>query len=118
MKWIIPTILLLLVVNGCSPYQPPTPEQTLTTSNKTYSLDQLFTDRNGYTVYRFCDNGDYRYYVVGNGIAQMLPTTQTVVDTETDVETVDVNSRQNTAKQSGGGAKGGGSDGSGGKGKN
>jgi hypothetical protein len=54
-------------------------------SNAGYHLDELFTDPRGYTVYRFYDYGDYRYYVVGpNGGAQMLPTTKIVTETTAD----------------------------------
>jgi hypothetical protein len=69
--------LLLLALPGCT--QQPPPEQTLQVSNRGYQLDQLFTDPRGNTIYRFYDEGDYRYYVVSpNGGVQILPTTRTV----------------------------------------
>jgi hypothetical protein len=43
-------------------------------------------------VYRFYDQGDYRYYVAGPNGAQMLPTTHTVADTTTSTEVVTVES--------------------------
>ena len=86
-------MLPLLAATGCT--QQPAPEQTLQVSNKGYQLDQLFTDPRGNTVYRFFDQGDWRYYVVAaNGGVQMLPTTRTVssaawVDTTTSFVPVD-----------------------------
>jgi hypothetical protein len=67
---------------GCAAKAPP-PEKRVEVSNVGFQLDQLFTDARGYTVYRFYDKGEYRYYVVGpDGGAQMLPTTKTVHDPE------------------------------------
>jgi hypothetical protein len=65
----------------------PKPEKTVPVSNHAYQVDQLFVDPNGCTIYRFFDQGDYRYYIVGPNGAHMPPTTTTV--TETDVVTVD-----------------------------
>ena len=82
MKWIIAGTLCVLWIGGCASSQPP-PEKNLSTSNKAYGLDQLFTDANGCKIYRFYDQGDFRYYVVGPSGAQMLPTTKVVTVTET-----------------------------------
>jgi hypothetical protein len=59
---------------GCSSTKP---DQTLSVSNAGYSLDKLFTDPNGYSIYRFFDRGDFHYYVVGPGGAHMVPGTTT-----------------------------------------
>ena len=60
---------------GCR--SAPPPERPVAVSNSGFSLDQLFTDDRGYTVYRFYDKGDYRYYVVApDGTAQMVPSTR------------------------------------------
>ena len=57
----------------------PQPERRVDVSNVGYQLNQLFTDDRGYAVYRFRDQGDWRYYVVGpDGQSQMLPTTRVV----------------------------------------
>ncbi len=78
----------LFVMCGCAAERLP--EQTIPVSNNAFSLDELFTDKRGNTVYRFYDQGEYRYYVVGPNGAQMLPTTKTVTVTET--QTVEVDS--------------------------
>jgi hypothetical protein len=75
----------LAVVGGCAKAQP---QRTLPVSNQGYKLDELFTDSKGYTVYRFYDQGDYRYYVVGPNGAQMLPTTKTVSESIPSSDTV------------------------------
>src|SRR3954451_21441236 len=69
----------LVLIGGCT--QEPRPEQTVQVSNRAYQLDQLFSDPKGNTVYRFYDQGDWRYYVVGPNGVQMLPSTRTVVQT-------------------------------------
>jgi hypothetical protein len=56
-------------LGGC--IQGPPPERSIKVSNPAYTVDQLFTDPAGNTVYRFYDNGDSRYYVVGPGGPQM-----------------------------------------------
>ncbi|HWE02342.1 MAG TPA: hypothetical protein VG326_08010 [Tepidisphaeraceae bacterium] len=76
-----------VVLNGCN-VQPP-PERTAVVYG--HVLDQLFTDQRGNTVYRFWDQGDFRYYVVGpSGAPQMLPNTTHVTDTTT--TTIDTDS--------------------------
>jgi hypothetical protein len=75
----------VIAVGGCT---KTLPQRTLQVSNKAYELDELFTDPRGYTVYRFYDSGDYRYYVVGPNGAQMLPTTRTVTETTTSTDTI------------------------------
>jgi hypothetical protein len=86
MRQMIVCMAFILIV-GCA--TPTPPERTLNVSNSGYKLDELFTDGKGYTVYRFYDQGEYRYYVVGPNGAQMLPTTKTVHETDTEVITVD-----------------------------
>jgi hypothetical protein len=83
--WIVGIVMTLAA--GCGVPNPP-PERTLDVSNPGYKIDMLFKDPNGVTVYRFFDQGEYRYYVVGPDGAHMLPTTKTVHDTE--IETIDV----------------------------
>jgi hypothetical protein len=78
--------LATIFVTAC--VAPPEPQRTIQVSNPAYQLDELFTDPNGYTVYRFQDDGDSRYYVVGPGGAQMLPTTRTKYVNETTGNTV------------------------------
>lgn len=96
LAWVLGVSLL----TGCA-LQPPPPEQVLQVHG--HELDQLFTDPRGNTIYRFYDQGDYRYYVVApNGGVQMLPTTRTVTVTETDVVEVDTG-----GDASGGGGGGG-----------
>jgi hypothetical protein len=70
--------LALLMVAGCA--RTPQPAKTAFVGNNGYQLDQ-FTDANGCTVYRFYDQGDWRYYVVGPNGPQMLPSSRPVVDT-------------------------------------
>ena len=72
---------------GCAEAQP---ERTVAVSNDEYSLDELFTDQRGNTVYRFFDNGDFRYYVVGPNGVQMLPTTRTVTETTAEPQTIHI----------------------------
>ena len=79
---IVLTLPLLITGLGCARAAPP--QRTMQVSNQAYKLDELFTDPRGYTVYRFFDDGDYRYYVVGPGGAQMLPTTKTVTESTAD----------------------------------
>ncbi len=50
----------------------PQPERTFPVSNHEYKIDQLFTDPNGVTIYRFWDYGDYRYYAIGPNGVQMI----------------------------------------------
>ena len=67
-------IILSMLLLGCASARPEKSEEP---SNKGYKVDQLFTDKNGHTVYRFWDAGDYRYYVVSpTGQSQMLPSTR------------------------------------------
>jgi hypothetical protein len=54
---------------GC---QGAPPERSLKTSNPAYTVDRLFTDPAGNTVYKFVDDGESRYYVVGPNHPQML----------------------------------------------
>jgi hypothetical protein len=77
---ILVTALASITVTGC--VAAPKPQQRVQVSNPDYQLDELFTDPRGYTVYRFYDDGDSRYYVVGPNGAQMLPTTTTKYVTE------------------------------------
>jgi hypothetical protein len=82
-------VLFASTLTGCV-HQPP-PQQTLPVSNPSYKIDLLFKDPNGCSIYRFFDQGDYRYYVVGsNGSAQMIPSTHTVTETDTDTVYVPV----------------------------
>ncbi|HEV7302185.1 MAG TPA: hypothetical protein VGN72_22800 [Tepidisphaeraceae bacterium] len=67
-------LMLCLLSTGCGGTKP---DQTLSVSNAGYALDKLFTDPNGYSVYRFYDRGDFRYYVVGPNGAQMVPSSTT-----------------------------------------
>lgn len=68
---LLPALLLLA---GCA---NTSPERTDEPSNKSYKIDQLFVDRNGYTVYRFWDEGEFHYYVVSpKGETQVLPSTR------------------------------------------
>jgi len=68
-------VLTLMTLSiGCGGTKP---DQTLSVSNAGYALDKLFTDPNGYSVYRFYDRGDFRYYVVGPNGAQMVPSSTT-----------------------------------------
>ena len=71
-----PLVLLSVLLPACS-LAVQTPEKVLPTSNKDYALNLLFTDENGIMVYRFHDQGDYRYYVVGPTGTHMLPSTRT-----------------------------------------
>jgi hypothetical protein len=103
MKWIFAGTLCLAWVGGCISGKAVPPEKNLPTSNSGYSVDQLFTDANGCKVYRFYDQGEFRYYVLGPNGAQMLPTTKTVTDT--DVETIDVDSGGGHGHGGGGGHK-------------
>ncbi len=48
------------------------PEKVVPGSNPAYTVEQLFTDANGHTVYRFVDRGSYHYYVTGPRGAQMV----------------------------------------------
>ena len=68
------TVALLFISSslalGCRGTKP---DQTLSVSNAGYSLDKLFTDPNGYSVYRFIDRGEFHYYVVGPNGGQMVP---------------------------------------------
>jgi hypothetical protein len=57
-------IIGLLVFAGCDDRKA---ESTVSASNKDYKVEKLFTDDNGCAVYRFSDDGRYRYYVVGPG---------------------------------------------------
>ena len=93
-----------LSLSGCGvlfPAQVP-PEKSLPVSNSAYQVDQLFTDKNGCTLYRFFDKGDFRYYLVGPAGAQMLPSTTHVTDTTTDTVVID------SGTGGGGGGHGGG----------
>lgn len=60
------------VAVGCRSTRP---DETLSVSNAGYSLDKLFTDPNGNSVYRFIDRGEFHYYVVGPAGPQMVPGT-------------------------------------------
>ena len=48
---------------GCDD-RPPASVAT-PANNPAYQVDSLFTDADGYTVKRFRDRDEYRYYVVG-----------------------------------------------------
>jgi hypothetical protein len=61
------------VLAGCGHARTPTPEARVGVSNPAYAVDRLFTDERGNGVYRFRDRGEYHYYVVGPGGAQMVP---------------------------------------------
>lgn len=54
-------ILALLVLSGCN----NSAEKTENVSNKSFDVEVLFTDSDGFTVKRFQDGGYYRYYVTG-----------------------------------------------------
>jgi hypothetical protein len=73
------------ILVGC---YSPKPERVLPVSNNDYQIDQLFTDHNGCTIYRFYDQGDYRYYLVGPAGAHMLPSTTRVTETPTQTQTI------------------------------
>ena len=82
---LVASALALIAAGGCANAKP---QRTMQVSNSAYQLDELFTDPRGYTVYRFYDYGDFRYYVVGPNGAQMLPTTKTVTENATGTETI------------------------------
>jgi hypothetical protein len=101
-------VALPFFVGGCALVRPTPPQQTLSVSNPAYKVDLLFKDPNGASIYRFYDQGDYRYYIVGPDGAHMLPTTHTVDNSTTDIETVDVDSGHDHGGGSHGGGGGGG----------
>lgn len=59
------TALALLAIAGCEDPKKPTnvPAGTAATDNQTFTVETLFTDADGYTVKRFSDCGQVRYYV-------------------------------------------------------
>ena len=97
--------ILVLSLIGCSHTPPPVAEKTVPVSNSTYTVEQLFVDPDGSTLYRFYDQGDWRYYAFnpGKGVAQMLPTTHYIVKTETVTETQYVESK--SGRHHGGGKR-------------
>ena len=68
----VAAVLALAAVAGGSGCRGRAPESTLRVSNRAYTIDRLFTDENGCTVYRFYDEGRYHYYVVDPRGAQMI----------------------------------------------
>ena len=78
-------LAMAAILIGCYSQKP---ERTLPVSNKDYQIDQLFTDNNGCTIYRFYDQGDYRYYLVGPAGAHMLPSTTRVTEASTQTQTI------------------------------
>jgi hypothetical protein len=104
--FVVPGLAIVVAIAGCSPQIKP--ERTVPVANKTVELHQLFTDPNGYTVYRFWDQGDYRYYVVGPNGAQMLPsTTRETTDTVTGTQFIPVETHGGNGGGGGGGGGGG-----------
>ena len=87
------TLLFLLLSLGSCQLESA-PQKPLQTSNPGYSVDQLFTDNNGVTIYRFYDMGDYRYYLHGPNGAQMLPTIERVTETVTETVYVEKPARK------------------------
>ena len=107
-RYFMPLVALPLVAAGCSIIRPAPPQQTVAVSNPAYKVDLLFKDPNGVSVYRFYDQDDYRYYVVGPDGAHMLPTTHTVDNSTTDIQTIDVDAGHHGDHHGGGGGDGGG----------
>jgi hypothetical protein len=100
---------LAFSTGGCIAGHPAPPQQTISVSNPAYKVDLLFKDPNGASIYRFYDQDDYRYYIVGPDGAHMLPTTHTVDNSTTDTEIVDVDSgshRDHGGDHGGGGGGG------------
>jgi len=86
-------VLLAMLLGACS-LAIQTPEKVLSTSNQSYPLNLLFTDEAGNKIYRFHDQGDYRYYVVGPSGAQMLPSTRTAQSPAPPLFELEANHRQ------------------------
>ena len=68
-RTIAATLMTLFAAPGCG---SPPPVKTLRVSNPAYTVDELFTDPNGCTVYRFYDQGGYHYYTAGERAGQMI----------------------------------------------
>jgi len=98
---------LALVAGGCIGHPAP-PQQTIAVSNPAYKVDLLFKDPSGASIYRFYDQGDYRYYIVGPDGAHMLPTTHTIDNSSTDIQYIDIDSGHHEDHHGGGVGGGGG----------
>jgi hypothetical protein len=61
-------ILSLALLCGCT----VDGERKLTTSNKEIKAQVVFTDEDGYTVKRFNDGNNYRYYVTPVGRVESI----------------------------------------------
>src|SRR5690242_19324567 len=95
-------VAMSLAASGCIVGHPPPPQQTISVSNPAYKVDLLVKDPSGASIYRFYDEGDYRYYIVGPDGAHMLPTTHTVDNSTTDTEIVKVDSGHHGGGHGGG----------------
>src|SRR3712207_2157168 len=68
-----PLVIALLPCTGCMA-PAPAPEAVVPVSNTGYSVERLFTDDRGNTIYRFWDAGQSVYYASGPGGARILGT--------------------------------------------
>ena len=59
---------------GCANAPAPQPEASVDVSNKAFTVERLFTDEQGNTVYRFADDGRMVYYISGPNNAHVLGT--------------------------------------------
>jgi hypothetical protein len=66
MRFTLLAAVLLALVMGCDQSAEKTAEKTAPVSNNNFNVELLFTDQDGYKVYRFRD-GEDRYYVTGPG---------------------------------------------------
>ena len=66
-------VISLLACAGCVG-PGPAPEGVVPVSNSGYSVERLFTDDRGNTIYRFRDAGQSVYYASGPGGPRILGT--------------------------------------------
>ena len=67
---------LVIALLGCAGCMGPAaaPEAVIPVSNTGYSVERLFTDDRGNTIYRFRDAGQSVYYASGPGGPRILGT--------------------------------------------
>ena len=66
-------VILLLTCTGCLA-PGAAPEAVIRVSNRGYTVERLFTDDRGNTLYRFRDAGQTIYYASGPGGPQVIGT--------------------------------------------
>ena len=68
-----PVVLLLGCAGGCLA-PGAAPEAVVPVSNRGYTVERLFTDDRGNTIYRFRDGGQTVHYAAGPAGTQVLGT--------------------------------------------